>query len=337
MLDVYLPLVNWVDNSDARPLDYERDVLYRVDWSLLNVKSLAEKLAKEVEGERSQVLRLMFAAETATDFLEASRVQSVQELVSFDPVYATRLIIDLLPNPWVARTVIGDLLKILRRRGFDDAKLGAASSYILEELRAWLQQQRDILAEQLFMADVAQERIQFRLRADRTVWQIPREIETDRPKTARQLVRNSGGSIEKSLFSPIYQDDFNGSEAEFACYLDEAKALRWWHRNVAKAGNYWIQGWRKNRVYPDFIFAHERAGDTNRIFVWETKGDQLEGNLDTKYKRKLLETVSANYRAEDGFKAGTLELVGQDGEAVECELVLMSEWKTEVRKKLGDE
>lgn len=41
MLDVYLPLVNWVDNSDARPLDYERDILYGVDWSLLNVKSLA--------------------------------------------------------------------------------------------------------------------------------------------------------------------------------------------------------------------------------------------------------------------------------------------------------
>ena len=41
------------------------------------------------------------------------------------------------------------------------------------------------------------------------------------------------------------------------------------------------------------------------------KGDQLEGNLDTNYKRKLLETVSAHYRAEDGIKAGTLESFGE--------------------------
>ena len=46
--------------------------------------------------------------------------------------------------------------------------------------------------------------------------------------TARQLARNSGGLTENSLFSPVYEDDFNSQEAEFACYLDELKALRWW-------------------------------------------------------------------------------------------------------------
>ena len=145
---------------------------------------------------------------------------------------------------------------------------------------------------------------------------------------------NSGGPLEMSLFSPVYEDDLNTLEAEFACYLDEARALRWWHRNVAKSGGYWLQGWKKHRVYPDFIFAHERSGTTNRILVWETKGDQLEGNLDTTYKRKLLKTVTENFRAEDGIKAGTLELIGQAGEAVECDLVLMSEWRNEVRRKL---
>lgn len=100
---------------------------------------------------------------------------------------------------------------------------------------------------------------------------------------------------------------------------------------MAKAGGYWIQGWKKHRVYPDFIFAHERHGKTDLFRVWETKGDQLEGNLDTRYKRKLLEIASKHYRAEDGVKAGKLE---REGEAVECDLVLMSEWKTEVSKKL---
>jgi type III restriction enzyme len=59
-------------------------------------------------------------------------------MIAFDPVYATRAVLDILPNPWVARRVIGDLLDGLRKRGFDDDKLGASSSYILEELRKWL-------------------------------------------------------------------------------------------------------------------------------------------------------------------------------------------------------
>jgi type III restriction enzyme len=331
-LDIYLPLVNWVEGEEARPLDYDRDILYRINWSILNAKTLAETLAKEVDAARSQMLRLTLGK--GDEFLSATEVQAVRETITFDPVYATRSVVDIVPNPWVARAIIDDLVKALRKRGFDDAKLGAASSYILEMLRKWVQEQRDVLAEKLFLSDVAAERIQFRLRADRQLWRMPTEIETDRPEKSRQLARNSGGPTEKSLFSPIYQDDFNGAEAEFACYLDEAKALRWWHRNVAKADNYWLQGWKKNRVYPDFIFAHERTGKTDRLFVWETKGDQLEGNLDTNYKRKLLETVTKHYRAEDGVKAGKLELIGQAGEAVECELVLMSEWKTEVLKKL---
>jgi type III restriction enzyme len=333
-LDIYLPLVNWVDGKDARPLDYERDVLSQLDWTQLDVTSLAQRLAEEVNAERSQMLRLTLA--DGDDFLKTTEVSIVPEGRDFDPVYATRSLVDIVPNPWVARGVLEELLTALRKRGFDDARMGTASSYILEELRKWLQQERDLLAEKQFISDVAGERIQFRLRADRELWRMPKEIPTDRADGARQLARNSGGAAEKSLFSPVYEDDFNKAEAEFACYLDEAGALRWWHRNVAKGANYWIQGWKKSRVYPDFIFAHDRTDGKERVLVWEMKGDQLEGNLDTAYKRKLLETVSANFRAEQGVKAGTLELLGQNGETVLCELVLMSGWRTEVARRLTE-
>jgi type III restriction enzyme len=333
-LDIYLPMVNWVDGEESRPLDYERDVLAQLDWAQLDVTSLAETLAGEVNSERSQMLKLTLA--DGAEFIKATEVTALLEPVAFDPVYATRSVVDIVPNPWLGRKVIGELLQALRNRGFDEAKLGEASSYILEELRKWLQQQRDLLAEKQFVADVTDERIQFRLRADRELWKMPKELPTDRPEGARQLARNSGGLTEKSLFTPVYDDDFNRAEAEFACYLDEAAALRWWHRNVAKGANYWIQGWKRGRVYPDFIFAHEHTPMNDRILVWEMKGDQLEGNLDTEYKRRLLATVSAHFKAEDGVKAGTLELVGQGGESVLCELVLMSGWKTEVSKRLTE-
>jgi type III restriction enzyme len=60
---------------------------------------------------------------------------------------------------------------------------------------------------------------------------------------------------------------------------------------------YGLRGWRRGNLYPDFLFAALR--DTNgrdRRVVIETKGEQLEGNRDTEYKRALLETLSAAFR-----------------------------------------
>jgi type III restriction enzyme len=333
-LRIFLPMVNWVEGKAARPLDYEQDVLYRLNWGELDLKLLVERLSKAPTAETSTVVRVGIG--TGKDWLEETGRQSVYEAASFDTVYATRLMVDILPNPWVARALIGDLLKALQERGLSDAIVGGASGFILEELRKWLLQERDRLAEAQFFGDVTAERIQFRLRADRKVWELPMALETDRPEKARKLVRQrSGGPVEKSIFAPVYEEDFNSDEAEFACYLDEQAALEWWHRNVAKSGNYHLQGWRKNRVYPDFIFAHQRSGKKHRIVVWETKGDQLEGNLDSEYKRKLLETMSKCFKAEDMVRAGELELVGKDGTSVVCEMVLMSEWKTCIHGEFG--
>jgi type III restriction enzyme len=335
-LDVYLPLVNWLEEEggESRLMEYERDILPRIEWKEARVQNFAEKLAKEVEAERTQMVRLSLATEPGKDFLKRESVSTLAETAQFDPVYATRLVVDIIPNAWIARGLIEELLDALRKRGFDEERLGEASGYILEELRKWLVEEKDEIAERQFMKNLGEGRIQFRLRADRSLWQLPKEIETSRPVTAEQMPRNSGCSIEKSAFVPVYREDYNRDERDFACYLDELGAIQWWHRNVARAGNYWVQGWKKRRVYPDFLFAHERSGKTDRILVWETKGDQFEGNLDTKYKSKLLETMTKHYRAEDGVKAGTLQLVGKAGEEVECELVLMSEWRTAVEKRM---
>jgi hypothetical protein len=99
----------------------------------------------------------------------------------------------------VVRDAVAILLKALMERGFSEAKLGNASTYILEELRKWVQEQRDLLAEEQFLDDVTAERIQFRLRADRDLWRMPLEIDTDHLEGARQLQRTSGGPIETSL------------------------------------------------------------------------------------------------------------------------------------------
>ena len=117
-------------------------------------------------------------------------------------------------------------------------------------------------------------------------------------------------------------------EREVAVYLDGEQALTWWHRNVARK-QYSIQGWKKGRIYPDFIFAVQTRETGRRIVVLETKGDQLD-NLDTDYKRDVLSFLSDNFARENPKPAGELELIQNNGETVRCALILMSEWRTKL-------
>ena len=154
-----------------------------------------------------------------------------------------------------------------------------------------------------------------------------RSIETTEPENARQLLNRAGGPLEKSLFAPVYENELNSDERDVAVYLDGEKTLAWWHRNVART-QYGIQGWKKAKIYPDFIFAVQRDGEAKRITVLETKGDQLD-NLDTAYKREALAFLSDHFEWDEATPVGELELVN-NGETVEGTLILMSEWKAKL-------
>lgn len=330
-VEIFLPIVNWVGDDQIRSLDYERDVLLRLDWSLMTIDELAKNIPDDGSHVvASQMTQISLADGTGGEFFPTADTRKVDESARFDTVYATRMINDIVPNPWVGRELIGSLLNQLKARGLDDSKLGGMASFIIEELRKFLIKQRDALAEASFVADVANERIQFRLRTDTHNWKLPIEMETDLPEASVQLIRRDGAATERSIFAPVYRGDFNRDEADFACYLDEQNALQWWHRNVARAGHYHVQGWRKHKVYPDFIFALSGEGKRQRLVVMETKGNQFEGNLDTEYKRKLLKLVTKNYGFDNVLKAGELELIIDNETTVECDLVLMDEWKTRI-------
>ena len=107
-------------------------------------------------------------------------------------------------------------------------------------------------------------------------------------RSKRRLNHVDGSQLQQSLFDYVPAEDVNGLEEEVALYLDNQQQLLWWYRNMSRA-DYRIQGWRPNRIYPDFVAAAKSDKDTyDKVYVLETKGDQLAGNLDTEYKRELL-------------------------------------------------
>lgn len=327
---IFLPKVLWIGDGVARDLDYERDILLDIDWADVDVEDISKNVPFNAVAPSSQIFKVRANVSDGHGIVEADKAVAVDEYVAFDPVYVVGAISDIVPNAWHAYDLVDRLMKSLKARGFDETKLGKLSSIIIEELRKGIELQRDKKAEQKFFKDVDSGIIQFKLRTDGNNWKMPEYIETDLSETSKQMARPSGTLTEKSIFSPVYDADFNNDEREFACYADELKALKWWHRNVAKAGQYSLQGWRKNRVYPDFLFALSQVDGQEKLVVWETKGDQLMGNLDTDYKRKLLAKVSEVFANEITQSAGQIEIDTGKGSTVQCELVLMSEWRSKL-------
>ena len=324
--EIYLPKVMVVEDGEARELDYETDVLAAIDWRGFDPKEIAERIPENAQAAESQLQRIRLA-EDGDELFVGETVAANTELLAFDPAHAVRMISDIVPNPFVGREIVGATLAALRARGFDDAKLGLLASLIVEELRKGLDAARNTRAGALFKAEVAAGRIQFRLRLDGRNWRMPFSIETTEPENARQLLNRAGGPLEKSLFAPVYENELNSDERDVAVYLDGEKTLAWWHRNVART-QYGIQGWKKAKIYPDFIFAVQRQGEAKRITVLETKGDQLD-NLDTAYKREALTFLSEHFQWDEATPVGELELVN-NGETVEGTLILMSEWKAKL-------
>ncbi|WP_340693305.1 DEAD/DEAH box helicase family protein [Hyphomonas sp.] len=328
---IYLPLVLQTEGEALRNFDYETDLLSAIDWRNFDPSGIAANIPENAQAAVSQLQRIRLADDGEP--IIGEQVGDGAAVTDFDPTYAVRMVSDLVPNPFVGRVVVERLLAALKGRGFSDDKINGLGGLIIDELRKGLEKERDARAEALFKANVTKGDIQFRLRVDGRNWKMPQTVETNEPLNGRQLVRDDGSPIQLSLFAPVYEYELNKDERDVAIYLDKDEALNWWHRNVART-QYGLPGWKRGRVYPDFVFAAIRKDGTKRLTVLETKGDQLD-NLDTAYKRALLELLSDNFEWDTTTPAGALEVITAQGETVECKLILMSEWKTALPKHLS--
>lgn len=325
--EIYLPKVMLVEGAETREMDYDTDVLSAIDWRGYDPAEIAAHIPENAQAAESQLQRISLA-ESGEELLVGEAVAASTEALRFDPAHAVRMISDIVLNPFIGREIVGRLLTALSARGFGASTVGELASLIVEELRKGLDKERHDRAEKLFKAEVTAGRIQFRLRLDGQNWRMPFAIETGEPENARKLVGKDGGPLKRSLFSPVFENELNSDEQGVAVYLDGDEALKWWHRNVARH-QYGLQGWRRAKVYPDFIFAVSPKHGPGRLVVLETKGDQLD-NLDTAYKRELLQVMSDNFSWDTTVPAGKLALIQANGEKVECTLILMSEWPTKL-------
>ena len=161
--DIDQPKVMVVEHGQARELDYETDVLAAIDWRGFDPREIARRIPRNAQPADSQLPRIRLADAGDAPCIGATLAASPDTL-AFDPAHAVRMILDIVPNPFVGREIVGAMLAALRARGLDDARLGQLASLIVDELRKGLDAARSERAESIFKAQVAAGRFQFRLR-----------------------------------------------------------------------------------------------------------------------------------------------------------------------------
>ena len=281
-LQIFLPQVLHKEGYKWRPIDYDRDILGAIDWNGIDA-------GKAVNLDDDDTIREIVATvDVQGDRRVSNEVFDTEERLRLD--YFVRRLTDVVPNPWQAARMATSFLQ--KHRGYDDSALLNNRIFLSEVLRRNIKEDLDKKAESVFRNKIKNDAIRFHLETDEELdYELDKSFEVIVSSKERSLQGDHGTPIQQSLFEPMYESNFNALEKDFALYLDKSDAISWWHK-VAARQQYYLQGWRRQRVYPDFVACRQNDGT---LLILETKGVHLKGNEDTDYKKKLLETLETVY------------------------------------------
>lgn len=279
--NIILPIFAIRDDSGWRKVSYEMDIASRIPWQDTDLSVMSElNLSMLEQKDLEQVASLSEDIERVIELQRKTELKT--GALSLDPVFLSRHLLDIVPNPWIAyqfgKTVLDGLIA-----RYDEKMVLNNFVFIIEELRKHLTAEKDRLAESVFRSLIAEDKLHFLVIASKIGYRLHRQRTVHPPR----LTRSTGDQLERSLFDYVPRDDFNEMETRVAWYLDDQDKLFFWYRNIPKQ-DYAVQGWRRQRVFADFIFTDKSNGNGfSRVFVVETKGLHIKDSDDTKYKKSL--------------------------------------------------
>jgi len=320
---IYLPKFVVQEKDSWRDIIFEADILSEIDWMSISLDALKEVSLSNIRRQEQELI-IGFSEEEHELLKEKGRIEKTGKL-EIDDVFLTQQILDIIPNPWVGHELGKKALQIFFDR-YDKDTISANFVFIIEELKKVLEKERNQLAEQVFRKLVKEKKLCFFLITDKGGFKIPPRIKV---RSNKQLVRDDNTPVQRSLFDYVPEENVNELERAVAIYLDQQENLLWWYRNMSKQ-DYHIQGWKKNKIYPDFVASDintENDSDYGNVYVLEIKGLHLK-NEDTKYKQDVFALCN-----ELGTKKAWKELdLDFPDKKVEFQVVFEDEWANNINK-----
>lgn len=322
---IFLPNVLHREGTKYRQLDYHSDVLGAVNWGKIAAAPA------DIDFAAMDEIRETILSVDLPGFGLAPVSADIPLDASLEMDFFVRHLYEALPNPFLAAQAAQNMIHSLRD-AYNAKQIIERRYHLSEMLRQRLAELAEHEARAVFCQKLESQDIRFELIADESGFEFAHELQKIVEQGQRPLITQSGGLSEKSLYEKVYEKEFNGLEKDFAISLDGHSAVTWWHRFAVRR-EYGLQGWRRNRVYPDFVVCvSKEKGDSRRVFVLETKGLQLAGNLDTEYKQKLFETLEIAEPHAVEYGALTLPRKGGKRHSMSLRLLFEDSYRTEFER-----
>lgn len=324
---VILPVFAIRDGKTWRPVNYSMDIVSRIQWDKVDLKRTYSTTLSQLEEKDTE--QIASISDNVHEVIKQKGVHDIKKGgIRIDSIFLARHLLDLVPNPWIAHE-IGD--KVLRRfiKKYGKELVTNNFVFIIEELRKNLAQEKNRLSKEIFNDLIGNSKMRFLVIMNEICFQLRKKKTV---KASRWLTKQDGQQLERSLFDFVPEDDFNNMEKEVAWYLEEQDKLLWWYRNEPKK-DYAIQGWKKNRIFADFIFTNidDKPEQFNRVYVVETKGLHLK-NEDTDYKREVFQLCNKMAKKTSRTKLG-LQL---DIPNIAFHVIDEEEWKRKLNELFTD-
>jgi len=327
-LQIFLPKVLYRSGEQLRLFSYEKDLLYHIDWSKLKFNKDVSLDNKTPDISHTQV-DIKEQLELISSY--QGREEESDEGLDMNFGFMCQRLSDIIPNPWDASITLNKSLSFFKKKS-EEKSVWANRFSILDFLRNNFQSQISKKTEKIFREKLKNNEILFKLVTSgdpELNWEMAEILNLSVSEESDVLRKRNNKDLQLSLFENIYKEEFkfNDLEKKVAWYLDEDSAIKWWHRIIEKQ-DWHLQGWQKNKIYPDFLVCLKSSKNGNASFsILETKGQHLIGNPDTEYKKKLFDLFTEY--CSQSIEAGTIEVQDQK---MTFDLVVQNEWRDILNK-----
>lgn len=323
----YLPV--WVmvnGKTGKRKFNWHTDINSALDFSQIKItKELITQIQKSLSTQNIErtTFAVTISEESKTKTYTEGTIHNGHDQISNE--YITRRYIELIPNAFSARSLCEQHLLVLSK------KLGKESlrdhfGFIVSTLVKHLESEKLRQEESIFLDLIKNKKLVLAVSTDTEFgWSIPTKDEIQ--------VSGIDNPYKYYLFDDVDINSMNSLEQNVGDILEKQDRILWWFRNKVGRDWYSIQGWRKNKISPDFVAAKRDGDKVEVVYILESKGEHLMGNTDTLYKKNILDLITSVNREKKIQTFLQQELpFGNLNQSIEAHLVEQGKEETDIRK-----